>query len=140
MRNITVAVTVDDNMGIAFNKRRQSRDIRMVEDLCQMTDGKIYVSSYSATLFDNMSDKIEVVNDPLGECKDGSTCFIEATYIGQYKDDIKTLIVYRWNRSYPSDKKLDVVLECGEFSKLSTLDFTGNSHDVITKDIYIKMV
>ena len=140
MRSITVAVTIDDRMGIAFNKRRQSRDIRVIEDLCQMTDGKIYVSSYSAPLFEDMRERIEVVDDPLGECADGCVCFVETSYIGKCKDDIKSLVVYRWNRVYPSDKKLDVELDNGELKKISTFEFTGNSHDLITKDIYVKTV
>ena len=59
MRKLTVAVTVDDKMGIAFNKRRQSRDKLLIEDLCKNTEGVIYVTSYSAQLFEDFSDNLE---------------------------------------------------------------------------------
>ncbi len=138
MRNLTVAITVDDKLGLAFNKRRQSRDKRLIEDLCKKTSGDIYISSYSALLFEEFSDRIKVVDNPLIDSPDGGCCFIELTQIKEYIDDISTLIIYHWNRQYPSDKKLDIdVKDCG-FKMTAQYDFAGNSHDKITKGIYQK--
>jgi hypothetical protein len=138
MRNITVAITVDDRMGIAFNKRRQSRDRLLIADLCENTDGVIYVSPYSAPLFEEYSERVAVLDSPLDDCPDGGCCFVEITELGEYVKDISTLTVYRWNRHYPSDKKLDIDIESCGFTLSQSYEFVGKSHDKITKEIYKK--
>lgn len=138
MRNITVAITVDDKMGLAFNKRRQSRDKRIIEDLCTKTEKDIYISVYSAPLFEEFSDRIKVVSDPLAECPDDGFCFVEMRELGAYTDDISTLVLYHWNRLYPSDKKLDIEIVKEGFKMVAQYEFVGNSHDIITKGIYNK--
>ena len=138
MRNITVAITVDDKMGIAFNKRRQSRDKRLIDDLCAKTDKVIYIAPYSELLFEEHTDRVKVVADPLAECPDGGICFVEMTHLLDYVDDISKLIIYHWNRLYPSDKKLDIDLRFSGFKMTAKYEFAGNSHDKITKGIYEK--
>ena len=136
MKKITVAITVDDNMGIAFNKRRQSRDKLLIKDLVNTTTGQIYISSYSAPLFTEYEGRIEIVENPIAECPDGACCFIEMTEIAEYKDLVSELIIYHWNRLYPSDKKLDLdIQKCG-LKIAERYEFAGNSHDVITKETY----
>ena len=138
MKNITVAITVDDKMGLAFNKRRQSRDRLLIDDLCNKTDNDIYISSYSALLFEGHEDRIRIVDDPLADCPDGGFCFLEMTELGAHVGSISTLIVYRWNRLYPSDKKLDInITDCG-FKITDTYEFVGSSHDKITAETYQK--
>ena len=138
MRKLTVAVTVDDKMGIAFNKRRQSRDKLLIEDLCKYTDGDIYVTSYSAALFEDFNDRIKIVVDPIRQCPDGGLCFLELTDIAEHIDNITQLIIYRWNKVYPSDKKLGINITESKLKLISSCDFIGKSHDKITKEIYQK--
>ena len=138
MRKITVAVTVDERMGIAFNKRRQSRDRILIRDLVGTLSDKIYVSEYSLPLFDEYIDRIVVADDPLRECPDGGCCFVEMTELMPYIDDISTLIVYNWNRHYPADKTLDIDIKNGAFALTSNTEFVGSSHEKITKEIYTK--
>ena len=138
MRNITVAITVDDKMGLAFNKRRQSRDRLLIDDICKKTDKDIYISSYSALLFEEHKDRVKIVDDPLRDCPDGGFCFVEMTELSPYVESISTLIVYHWNRLYPADKKLDIdVTNCG-FKMTAKYEFVGSSHDKITKGTYQK--
>ena len=134
MRNITVAIAVDERMGIAFNKRRQSRDRIMIEELIRSQAGKIYVSEYSKELFLDFKDRIEVVNDPLNECKDGECCFVELCDIKKHLNEISILIIYYWNRHYPSDITLSANLN--GYTLVSTKEFAGSSHEKITKKIY----
>ena len=138
MRNITVAITVDDKMGLAFNKRRQSRDRFLIDDICKKTDKDIYISSYSALLFEEHKERVKIVDDPLRDCPDGGFCFVEMTELSPYVESISTLIVYHWNRLYPADKKLDIdVTNCG-FKMTAKYEFVGSSHDKITKGTYQK--
>ena len=132
MRNITVAITVDDKMGLAFNKRRQSRDRVLIADLCENTDGVIYVSPYSAPLFEEYSKRVAVLDSPLADSPIDSTCFVEMTELKDHIDDISALTVYRWNRHYPSDKKLDIDIESCGFTLSQSYEFVGKSHDKIS--------
>ena len=138
MRRITVAVTVDDKMGIAFGKRRQSRDAKVIEDLLTSVESKIYITEYSLPLFDEHLDRVVVVNDVLADAPDGATCFVEAKEVSEYKSDMDKLIVYRWNRHYPSDKKLDIDPESSDLKMVCETEFAGKSHDKITKNTYYK--
>ncbi len=137
MKQINVIITVDDRGGIMFNKRRQSRDKKVIEDIAAIPRS-VYVSRYTAPLFDGTSANIVVCDSPLDDCPDGAYAFVEGEYLGDYKDSIKTLTVYRWNRHYPSDKKLDISIAPSEFSLGFTEEFAGFSHEKITKEVYNK--
>lgn len=137
MKKLTVAITVDNGMGLAFNKRRQSRDKKLIEDLISVTDKMIYVSNYSAPLFEDFKDRIAVVDSPINECQDDACCFLEMADIADKTDEIECIILYRWNRLYPSDTKLTLDLNNG-FELVTTDDFVGSSHDRITREIYKK--
>lgn len=134
MRNITVAIAVDERMGIGFNKRRQSCDRIMIEELIRSQAGKIYVSEYSKELFLDFEDRIEVVKNPIEDCKDGECCFVELCDIKKHLNEISILIIYYWNRHYPSDITLSANLD--GYTLVSTKDFAGSSHEKITKKIY----
>jgi hypothetical protein len=136
MKKLTVAVTVDDKMGVSFNKRRQSRDKLLIEDLCKSTDGIIYVTSYSAPLFEDFPDRIKIVDDPISDCPEGGCCFLELTEISNHVNNISKLIIYRWNKIYPSDKKLEIDTNECNLKLVSSYDFAGKSHNKITKEIY----
>ena len=56
-------VTIDDNNGMMFNKRRQSKDIRLIERILDIAGtNRIWVSEYSSQLFDTSKDNIIVDN------------------------------------------------------------------------------
>ena len=136
MKKITAIITVDDCMGLAFNNRRQSRDKNLIDDVMRNINGTIYVSEYSVPLFESYKERIKVVKNPLAECENGECCFLELTDVSVYINLVERLIVYRWNRHYPSDKKLTVDLNGSSFTLNSSYDFAGSSHEVITKEIY----
>ena len=141
-RKIKVAITLDDNNGMLFNKRRQSRDKNLIADLCAKTECFIYISPYSALLFDDFTDsanKIKIADNPLLACTDGDVAFVEGLPLSPYIDDIDELVLYRWNRLYPSDVKLDInIADCG-FKMTAKYDFIGNSHNKITKEVYKRL-
>ena len=138
-RKIKVAITLDDNGGMMFNKRRQSRDKRLIADLCAKTTGYIYISPYSELLFEEYRDRIKVVDNPLADCPDGAVAFIEGLKLSEYISEIEELFVYKWNRLYPSDVKIDIDIKGAGFKMSAKYEFTGNSHDKITKEVYKKL-
>ena len=54
-------------------------------------------------------------------------------------DDCSELIIFRWNRDYPSDLKF-VFDYLQRFELVSSEKFKGNSHDEITKEHYTKKI
>ena len=133
-----LVITLDDRDGVAFNRRRQSRDRLLCEDLVRMAKGRtLYMSPYSAPLFDGMATAEARVSETyLADAGENDFCFCERESLAPCLENIQTLIVYRWNRHYPSDKKLDVDLS--GFTLQFRCDFAGSSHDNITKEVYVK--
>ena len=128
-----IAICIDDKNGLGFNKRRQSRDRLLIENLIASADGgKIFISSYSAPLFADFPDKIEVRDDFLEAAGDSDICFVEDRDITPYADRIDYIILYRWNRHYPADRWLE--LDISQYSLVSSVEFAGSSHDLITRE------
>ena len=129
-----VIVCIDDDCGMMFNNRRQSRDRGLVEDVIKMTDGEnLYIDAYSELLFADFAGKYTVDADMLKNAGESDYCFVENKSLGEHLDSIDEIIIYRWNRRYPSDVKLDVVPEKCGFELRETVEFAGYSHEKITK-------
>lgn len=133
-----VIVCVDDNNGMMFNKRRQSRDRVLIEDLLNtIKEGCLYVAPYSKILFQDFVTPIES-EFLLDEADDNDYCFIENKSLLPYSDRIDELIIYHWNRIYPADMHLDISPEALSLKLVSTTEFAGSSHEKITKELYKK--
>ncbi len=130
-----VVVCLDDNNGMMFNKRRQSSDAVLTQRILDMANtSKLWVNKYSAKLF--YDSNISVAADFLEKAGEGEFCFVEDTDIAPYIDRIEKLILYRWNRRYPSDRKLDLALD--DWKLIQTQEFAGRSHAIITEEVYVR--
>lgn len=136
---MTVFICLDERGGMMFNKRRQSRDIRVIEDVIRCAeDGVLYVSDYSEALFEDSTASVISVPEPLEVASDGAYVFCEGTPLADYIDKIDKIIIYNWCEVYPSDMKLDInPKECG-FKLKSRREFVGKSHKKVTREDYIK--
>ena len=132
---MNIIVCIDDNCGLLFNKRRQSRDSKVMEDIWKMAD-KLWIHSFSEKLLENDKDNVKVDDMFLEKAEEGEFCFVENKHLSQYEGKIEKLIVYKWNRKYPADFRLD--LDLSKWQMESQEEFAGSSHDKITKEIYIK--
>lgn len=121
---------INNSNGIMFNKRRVSKDVLLIERLKGITkENKIYVSEYSKPLFDGFDNLVLSIED----LTNNDFYFLEDE---DYTGNIDKIIIYKWNRDYPADKYFDIDLSSYEL--ISTQDFQGSSHDLITEEIYIK--
>ena len=130
-------VCVDKNNGMLFNKRRQSSDKVLIEHIIDMSkDKNLWIKHFSKNVFDQYELKNLIIDDELLEhAKNEDYCFIEdillsSDIIGKFDK----IIVYNWNRKYPSDVYFDIDLT--DWILESETDFKGNSHDKITQKIY----
>ena len=133
-----VIICTDNKMGTMFNNRRQSRDRILCEKVVSLVgDGRLFMSEYSHELFENLGVSITPGNDYLSKADKGDFCFVEKESLLPYEDKIESIVLFKWNRDYPSDKKLDIDLSKGWILS-STEDFAGSSHKKITMEIYIR--
>lgn len=135
---LIIAVCIDDNYGMMFNKRRQSQDSIIRTDLLQMCGGnRLYMNQYSHKQFqDHLSRQIVAEEDFLERAKSGDYCFVEDRQIGPFREKIEKMILYKWNRNYPGDFYLDVSPKKEGWSLESSEDLIGFSHEKITKEVY----
>ena len=138
---MNIILCVDENMGMLFNKRRQSRDKKVIEDIFRMTD-TLWVHPFSEKLFQEASEQFcqerHILPDEkfLEKARSGQYCFVENQELMLYSNTIEQIVLYCWNRKYPSDFKLDLDLRKWELE--SAVEFAGSSHEKITKIIYKK--
>ncbi len=126
---------LDDTSGMMFNHRRQSRDRVLIADLVtHVGNATLWISPYSAPLFPANAQNITVAENPCAVAKDGDFVFVEDTALSPYWDKVSELILYRWNRLYPSDVKFHE--DMAAFHLAATDSFAGSSHNEITKEIW----
>lgn len=132
---MTIIVCVDDNFGMLFNKRRQSRDKLLCEHILKVTKGaNLLMNSYSAKLFPT-NENIIIKDDFLDTAQKEDYCFVEGE-ISNYQNDIEKIILYRWNRVYPADTYFQFPMDKGIWKLQKTSEIEGNSHTIITEEVY----
>ena len=133
-----VIVCVDDNNGMTFNHRRQSKDKILREHILQMAGEKrIWMNAYSRKQFSECETSQIVVDEDYPEKADRDDyCFVEDKDISGYIERIEKIILFKWNRKYPADTFFSLNLE--QWRLEESEDFEGNSHEKITKEIYVK--
>lgn len=127
---------IDERNGLLFNNRRQSRDRLLIERVMSFANGKMFINEFSKKLFDGYC--VTVSDEFLEMAKDGDYCFVENADAEIRKAE--KVILYKWNRHYPSDKKFTFDLKKEGFTLVSTDNFKGSSHDKITEEVYVKGV
>ena len=133
---MNIAVCLDDNNGMLFCGRRQSKDRYLRQQLLQLVGpNALWMNAFSAKQFED-GDAIQIAEDFLELAPQGSWCFVENIDVLPYKEQIEQIAIYRWNRLYLSDVKFPMEAFCKNWQLISTRTFPGYSHDVITEEIY----
>ncbi len=135
---MVVITCVDDNNGLMFNHRRQSKDQVIIENIINLIGtNRLWISPYSEKLFTRTNlNQVVVDEDYINKAQNGDYCFVENKDISNYINSIEKIILFKWNRHYPADTFL--TLDLNLWTLDTSEDFIGHSHDKITKEIYIK--
>ena len=132
-----IIACVSDDFGLLFNMRRQSRDRRILEDISTLVgDAVLYINDFSIPLFDSAKISVLSVTDPLKAAGSDDFVFVENMSVLDFKDKIEEVILYKWNRKYPADFKLDLEPSAEGMSLCESIDFVGHSHEKITREIW----
>ena len=132
-----LCICVDKKNGMTFGGRRQSQDfLQRAEMLSMIGKKRLWVSQYSSSLFD-VSENIIVDDEFPTKVGDDDYCFVEDVMINIKLCD--TVVLYKWNRLYPSDRVFCDNLDILGFKRTSKREFVGHSHEKITEEIYRKV-
>lgn len=127
---------IDDDFGMMFNHRRQSQD-RILRKHIMEEWKQLYMTEYSKKMFETE----ELLSGfSISIWKSGEVLPQDITLFVEDPDDLQDaelLIIYCWNRRYPSDKKLPAGF-LDHYAMISEQDFAGSSHEKITERKYRK--
>lgn len=129
---MTLYICLDDRNGLRFNKRRQSRDEKVLADIRSRLTGKLLIEPFSEKLI--REAEIPYVLLP----ETAEDLFLEDVPAERVLQNCEKVVIYRWNRHYPADVRWDPDLENRGFSLAETGEFPGKSHEKITREVYIK--
>ena len=137
-----IIVCLDDNNGMLFNGRRQSRDKILLEDMLTAvaeSGSRLWVAPFSEKLLRSYMENrpfVTVDESFLDKAAEQDFCFVEAEPLKAWLSQITTVILYRWNRVYPADTYFD--MDLSSWQLVSTGEFSGASHERITKEVYTR--
>ena len=131
-----IIVCLDNKDGMLFNKRRQSKDAVLMEKILELVGkNRLCMNEYSAKQFEEKME-IFVSENFLETAQKGDYCFVENIDISMHAGDVENVIIYRWNRDYPSDVRFPTELFTSKRKFVKSTDFAGKSHPKITEEIY----
>ena len=135
---MNIIICLDDNNGMMFNKRRQSQDKILRESIKELVKDKtLFMNEYSYKLYKDIDDgNIIVSENYLDECENDDFCLVEDKTLSNYTEKINNIIIYKWNRTYPTDLYFDINVQNEKWELIESEEFQGSSHEKITKEIY----
>ena len=143
-----IVFVLDQKNGMMFNRRRQSFDQaiikKIVEDVNEV-EGRLWVSDYSKELFASY----DVNTMPLEEFDLSKVSDNDVVYVENIGVDLEAMIAnkemsveldfYRWDKVYPSDKKMIFTKEMLDaFFVKDSYEMSGETHDVISVEVWNK--
>ena len=130
-------VCIDDKGGMLFNHRRQSQDRMLRADLLREAARRpVWMNAYSARQFGAPAENLRVAEDFPDRSGSGELCFVEDRDLSPLAGKLEGLILYRWNRAYPSDVRFPTDLPA--FVLMEQREFPGTSHERIIRKIYVR--
>ena len=129
---MTLYICLDDRNGLQFNKRRQSRDAAVLEDIRSQLTGDLLIDPFSEKLI--REAEIPYVLPP----ETAEDFFVENIPSDEVLEKTNKILIYRWNRHYPADIRWEPDLHAMGFVLQETTEFPGTSHEKITREVYAR--
>ena len=131
-KSMTLYLCLDDRNGLQFNHRRQSRDSALLEDIRSQLSGNLLIDPFSEKLIREAEIPYVLLPDTAEDF------FLEDVPSEELLAQTQKIVIYRWNRHYPSDVKWEPDLAAMGFALEETTDFPGTSHETITREVYVR--
>lgn len=130
-----IVACIDNRGGMLFNRRRQSQDRLLREDLLREAAGRpLWMNSYSAGQFSDPPENLRIAENFYRQAGEGEFCLFENVDPAPWLDAGEGLLLYHWNRSYPADLRFPLPPEGWTLTRRE--EFAGSSHEKITKEVY----
>ena len=130
---MTIYLCLDDRGGLLFNNRRLSRDAAVLADMA--ASGMVTIDPFSEKLAVSSGMSYALAG---GEIPADARFFLENRDPDALLPQAERLVIYRWNRHYPSDVRWEKSPADYGFALVETTEFPGKSHERITKEVYVK--
>lgn len=128
---------VDDRGGMRFNRRRQSQDRLLRQDLLEEAGGRpVWLSPYSLKQFPDPPENLRCAEEFFHRAGEGELCFFEDVDPAPWLERAEGVILYHWNRRYPADLYFPLPLEGWTLARRE--EFPGSSHERIKKEVYTR--
>lgn len=136
---MNIYTIVDDNFGMLFNSRRQSKDRVLREHMLrECEDTTLWMNTYSSDQFElPLPGNVIVDDDFLDKAGEDDACFVENLPLTGFESRINKMFLFKWNRIYPADTWLDVRPGGRGWQLAAVEEFEGNSHEKITKEEWV---
>ncbi len=132
-----LAVCVDDKGGMLFNRRRQSQDRLLRQNLLEEAAGRaVWMNAYSYKQFAPAPENVRCAEDFFTQAGEGEFCFFEDEDPAPWLAKAEEVILYCWNRAYPADRRF--FLPQKGWTPARREDFPGSSHERITKEVFLR--
>jgi hypothetical protein len=127
-------VCIEDKDGLSFCGKRLSFDREVTGHILQVCScSNLWMNRYSASLFPEAP--VIVDESFMEKAGEGDYCFLENIPVPTNIPNLESVIVYHWNRRYPSTVKFPVEILEGR-KVVQRVEFSGYSHDKITMERY----
>ncbi len=137
---------VDNDMGTSFGGKRQSRDREVTRAILKAAKGSVlWTDTYSGKLLLEAEElfsedtvapgDIRVDDECLIKAGEGEYCFVELTDVSACTDRAEEIILFHWNRDYPSTAKFAMP---EGYTLTESREFPGYSHEVITEETFTR--
>lgn len=131
---VRIFVCLDDQNGMLFHGRRQSRDRAVVADMLLDAQGLLWAAPFSQKL---LGEEATCCEDFLQRAGLGDCCFVEDR-VPEKLEPVESVTVYRWNQVYPADLHWTLELDKAPWRLTKREEFPGYSHERITKEVYVR--
>ena len=132
-----IIACIDDRGGMRFNRRRQSQDRRLRQDLLREAAGRpVWMNAYSWKQFPAPPENLRPAEDFPGRAGPGEYGFFEDVDPAPYLAEAEGLLLYHWNRTYPADLRFPLPLTGWMLARRE--EFPGSSHEKITKEVFVR--
>lgn len=132
---MTLYVCLDDRGGMCFGGRRQSRDAALLSDLAAGLPGVLTIDPFSEKLIASAGIPYVLTEETIPE---NAHFFLENRSPEALLPSAESIVIYRWNRHYPSDVRWEGAPADFGFVLKETSEFPGKSHKIITKEVYVR--
>ena len=130
-----LVVCVDARGGMAFYGRRVSSDRIVCDRILDYCKTNLWIEPYSRTLF-SAEHELRIADDFLEQADQSEWCFLEIKDPEPWICHADEIVLFCWNRIYPSDLKFPLLKLQTDWVKSYTEDFAGNSHERVTMEVY----